>query len=453
MDDISKDSSLFTEASIDPPRCPIDPQWEYTIRYWMVYGRKVGKDIDYLTANNPLFKDLIAKTGITSQYFACTNCETPEETSFVNTFYNTMLYLQGSAIRNRVADIFDAKNDVPLVMLLQDVNKATVRRVGDKVVPLQEEFAEVKNKMTPRDVTVETLLIETEAELEKIIEAKAVRIKLQDDNNAKKTQDLIDERWKSLRDLLRTLKEITDSTRKDVNDLQGEPREGEDPVTLEIILQAIQSAERAIRGDLSNISKILTETGVKVTHESMVGIAEEATLRVVGEAYKKWDSTSSYFPCLVFIFKERGIMAGARRTQIKGRLLKAGQDLTDQDIEELRKRVNQKALVTYEHGRIRGNYIATDKRWKSTIFGKDRATIIDILKYVCDCIGEPFVSDTLSFTDGPRRVSHTRRTNPLTDIQPYRDEYALEFSVELFKVSLLVNGLDHPIVLRTPAIK
>ena len=232
MDDISNDSSLFTGASIDPPRCLIDPEWEYTIRYWMVYGRNIGKDIDYLTANNPLFKDLIARTGITSRYFACTNCETPEETSFVNTFYNTMLYLQGSAIRNRVKDIFDAKDDVPLAMLLQDVNRATVRRVGDKVVPLQEEFAEVKNKITPRDVTVETLLTETEAELEKIIETKAIRIKLQDDNNAKKTQDLIDERWKSLRDLLRALKEITDSTRKDVKDLQGEPKEGEDPVNV-----------------------------------------------------------------------------------------------------------------------------------------------------------------------------------------------------------------------------
>lgn len=271
-----------------------------------------------------------------------------------------------------------------------------------------------------------------------------------EDNNAKKTQDRVDERWESLRDLLRALRELIDSTRKDVNDLQGEPKEGEDPVTLEIILQAIQSAERAIRGDLSTISSILTETGVKVAQESMVAIAEEATLRVVGEAYKKWDSTSSYFPCLVFIFKERGVATGARRTQIKARPLKSGQDLTDQDIEELRERVNQRTLVTYEHGRIRRNYVAVDKRWKSTIFGKDRTTIVNILEYVCDCIREPFAPDTLSFTEGPRGVSHTRRTNPLVEIQPHRDDYALQFSVELFKVSLLVNGLEHPIVLRIP---
>lgn len=56
-------------------------------------------------------------------------------------------------------------------------------------------------------------------QLEKIIEAKAVRIKLQDDNNAKKTQDLIDDRWISLRDLLHALRDLTDNTKKDVNDL------------------------------------------------------------------------------------------------------------------------------------------------------------------------------------------------------------------------------------------
>lgn len=89
-------------------------------------------------------------------------------------------------------------------------------------------------------------------------------------------------------------------------------------------------AEHNIRGDLSGIFKILTETGAKVAQESAVNIAEEATLRVVGEAYKKWDSTSSCLPRLVSIFKEKGVTTGARRTQIKARLPQLGKDLTDE---------------------------------------------------------------------------------------------------------------------------
>ena len=235
MDEFLENNPSSPGESIPTPRCPIDPEWEWTLRYWMVFQRGMGVDIDRLTANDPLFKELIARTSNASRYFSCIKCETPEQYGFVNTFYNSMLYLQGNQNRNRLEALCNARETFPLVMLLQDVNKATVHRVGDRMVPLHEEFTKVKRKMTPRNVTVETLLTETQAELEKIIEAKAVRIKLQDDNNAKKTQDLVDERWKSLRDLLNALKELTDSTRKDVTDLQGEPQ-----IPLLVIVTSLQ---------------------------------------------------------------------------------------------------------------------------------------------------------------------------------------------------------------------
>jgi hypothetical protein len=45
------------------------------------------------------------------------------------------------------------------------------------VVPLHEEFAQVKDKISVRNVNLETLLAEMEASLEKMVEAKSVRIK------------------------------------------------------------------------------------------------------------------------------------------------------------------------------------------------------------------------------------------------------------------------------------
>ena len=191
-----------------------------------------------------------------------------------------------------------------------------------------------------------------------------------------------------------------------------------DPIDSALIYDTILESTELIRSDLSSIRELITETGVKVTDESAVKIAEEVTLRIVGEAYKKWDSCTSYFPALVLIFKETGVTSGARRTQIKGRLFKSGKDLTDEDIQQLKDRANKDIQVVYSHGKLRGNYVSTDKRWKSTIYGASKEAIIGILKDVCFIIGEDFESHSLTFTDGPRRVSHTRRNDALVDIQP-----------------------------------
>ena len=59
----------------------------------------------------------------------------------------------------------------------------------------------------------------------------------------------------------------------------------------------------------------------------------EVSLQIVGESYYRWDSTSTYFPTLTFLFKEveASQYKSTRRSQIKVRLNKRNEDLTNKN--------------------------------------------------------------------------------------------------------------------------
>ena len=62
-----------TNISVPPPRCLIDPKWDYTLRYWLMFKANIGRDLDTNLKDNPLFRDLIKRTGLPSLCFACIN--------------------------------------------------------------------------------------------------------------------------------------------------------------------------------------------------------------------------------------------------------------------------------------------------------------------------------------------------------------------------------------------
>lgn len=57
-------------------------------------------------------------------------------------------------------------------------------------------------------------------------------------------------------------------------------------------------------------------------------IALEVSLQVVGESYYKWDSTSTYYPTLTFLYP--------RRSQIKLRLKQRNEEITPLAITKLK---------------------------------------------------------------------------------------------------------------------
>ena len=84
-------------------------------------------------------------------------------------------------------------------------------------------------------------------------------------------------------------------------------------------------------------------------------IAIEVALSVVGESYSRFDSISSYYACLTFVFNEP--------TQIKVPLLKKADEFTEADIFALKTKMQAYANLTYKGGPVRGNYVSADKRF------------------------------------------------------------------------------------------
>lgn len=176
-------------------------------------------------------------------------------------------------------------------------------------------------------------------------------------------------------------------------------------------------------------------------------VAAEVSLQVVGESYYKWDSVVTYFPTITFLFKEVGVSQYARKSQIKLRLSKRNEDLTPLDVDNLKRSCAAILNSTYCYGTERFNYVSSDKRFKTTVFGNNTQQIKALLSSLCKVINEPFEECNLSITSSRTRVNTTKRLLPLdnTGLKPV--SYETSFDVKFRKAVLLVNGLKSPIVL------
>ena len=64
-------------------------------------------------------------------------------------------------------------------------------------------------------------------------------------------------------------------------------------------------------------------------------VSDQVALKIVGESYYKWNSTSSFYPTVVFIFREMNAPNRPKKSQIKTRLNVRTEDLNDQMIQQL----------------------------------------------------------------------------------------------------------------------
>jgi hypothetical protein len=60
---------------------------------------------------------------------------------------------------------------------------------------------------------------------------------------------------------------------------------------------------------------------------------------------------------------------------------------------------------------------------------------------------EDFDPSNVSFTVGRKRKTVTGRSTPLQGIRFQQDDYNSIFPLELYRVVLMINGLESPIVL------
>lgn len=89
------------------------------------------------------------------------------------------------------------------------------------------------------------------------------------------------------------------------------------------------------------------------------------------------------------------------------------EDFNDQVIEQLREKAQALAGLRHNHGVVRGNCVSSDKRFKTTVYGRDNDEIKDLYERIMPVIVERFEPNNLSYTSGPRRVSITKRTRSL----------------------------------------
>lgn len=169
--------------------------------------------------------------------------------------------------------------------------------------------------------------------------------------------------------------------------------------------------------------------------------------KVVGESYYRWASTATFFPTLVLVFKQTGDQLYSSRSQIKLRLNTENKLITEAFVEELKAKLEGLRGLGWTNGSLRGNYVSANKSFKTTVFGSDKSTIKNVLSQLCPLCGEPFDQKNLSFTEDRNRENLTKRNEPLSGVGPLEVLPRASYRVELFRASLLVNGLERPITL------
>lgn len=176
-------------------------------------------------------------------------------------------------------------------------------------------------------------------------------------------------------------------------------------------------------------------------------IAEEVANSVVGESYYRYDSSSTYFPTLIFVFRETNTLQYRRKSQVKARLRMDNKTITDDVIVNIRKRCNAIRGLTYVYGSVRANFVSTDKRWKTTLYTYDQENAVNLLKSICQVVEEPFSNRNISWTIGRGRTNPYRRDEPLQGIEPTPSDAGLRTTMRLFRIVLQVNGIPRPITI------
>lgn len=175
-------------------------------------------------------------------------------------------------------------------------------------------------------------------------------------------------------------------------------------------------------------------------------ISDRVADNIVGESYYRFDSTSSYYPTVIFLFKLRNSSGGAGRSQIKLRLPKRSEEVSPEDLGQLRQRVSQLAGLSYRYGGTRLNFVSSDRLAKTVVHVEDPKEGSLVLERICGALGLSFDPSLISQTTGNLRQSSTARTSPLPgwDVRRIKN---VRGPYQLFKVRLLINGMDGPLTL------
>ena len=174
--------------------------------------------------------------------------------------------------------------------------------------------------------------------------------------------------------------------------------------------------------------------------------AEEVCCKIVGTTYYRWDLDTNYAPTLVFLFKEVKQGLDRKHTQVKAKLPYTTETLPSDIVDKLHQAIVKKGSLKYSRGALRASFVHPVYRWKTTIFVTKKDEAVKVLAYALDVMGLTLDLKGFSFTEGRNKITPTKLTKDLKDIQHRKDNPDETFEVILTRVVLLVNNSKSPTV-------
>jgi len=169
---------------------------------------------------------------------------------------------------------------------------------------------------------------------------------------------------------------------------------------------------------------------------------------IIGQSYFRFDSRSTYFPTLIFKFKEINVKQYACTSQLKIRLKQRTEDLNQEDINTLKVNCENLGPIKYTYGRVKAYWVNLDRRFKTAIYVDKRETANFVMSSVLSVISESFDDKNFSYTEGIQRQNTTKRKNPLGNISLNDYNYKTGYEMKIFKIVFLVNGLTAPVTIK-----
>lgn len=177
-------------------------------------------------------------------------------------------------------------------------------------------------------------------------------------------------------------------------------------------------------------------------------LAQDIGNELVGETYLRWDTQVRFYPTIIFIFLEneahflsetnlslkrerKKIQVKLRLTSYKNELLEQKPSYLDEVCQSLKQKIEMQInTLNFYTGSLRSTYVNQGNvSWKTTIFAFNEQEAINIMRTLCILIGENFNSNFFTFNT----IRNTSVNIPIP--------------VVLYKTSLLINKIGHPILL------
>ena len=191
------------------------------------------------------------------------------------------------------------------------------------------------------------------------------------------------------------------------------------------------------------LMKVIKDTFKKMKEDFL----EEVALRIVGESYYRWDNMSHYYPTCIFVFVETEARRAPKRSQIKTRLPVLNDQFTPAYQGGLRRRVEQNKNLAYWHGTNRLTFVSESKNFRTTIFVNKQIEGNQLVNRLCSILKIPYHTKQISYTErGPRKRIDLQKPS-ITHFENNPADYQEPIFMKLYRVAVLINGSDHPIVI------